>query len=105
HVLLGLGREYEHEVELYFCPSALKSLSRSVEDIFFCQPFVDHLAHPLGSCLRSKCKTALPDILHSAHDIQRKCIDPQRRERDVDSLTPELVDQEKDQLLQLRIVA
>ena len=104
HVFFCFGRKPQHEIELHFCPTAFKCLSGAGNDVFFCQSFVDDIAHTLGTCLGSECQTAFAHVLYLAHDIQRECIDTERRQGDIDSLVFKLVDQESDKLVQLRVI-
>ena len=69
-VLLLLGGQPQHEIELHFAPSAPERLPRAVKDHFLGKALVDHIAHPLGSCLRREGEAALAHILHPAHHIQ-----------------------------------
>ena len=105
HVLLGLGRKAHHKVELYFVPTALECLLGAVENHFFRQSFVDHITHPLGSRLRRKGETALAHILHLAHHVQRKCVDTQGRQSDVDVLASEIINEIITQFRQMTIIA
>ena len=104
HILLSLRGKPQHKIQFYLIPSAFKSLSCSVQDHLLCQTFIDHVPHPLGSGLRSKSKAALPDILYLSHHVQRKRIDPERRQRNIDPLVLEFLDQKRHQLFQLTIV-
>ena len=104
HIFLCLCRKPQHEVKLYFVPSAFKCLSGSGNDILFRQTFINDITHPLGTSLRCKCQTALTDILHLAHYIQRKCINTKRRQRYIDPLILKVIDQECHQFLQFTVI-
>ena len=95
----------QHKIKFYFGPSAFKGLSGTVQDDFFCQTFIDHITHSLRTGFRGKSKTAFPDVLYAAHNVQRKCIDPQGWQRNINPLLLKFIDQEKNQFFQFGIVA
>ena len=104
HIILCFRRKSEHEVEFYLIPSTLECFSCTVKNVLFCQTFVDNVTQTLGTCFRCEGQTALPDILHLAHHIQRERIDTQRRQRNINILASELINQESDQFLQMGII-
>ena len=105
HILFRLCGESQHEVKFDLGPTAFKGLSCTRQDLFFCQPLVDHIPHPLGAGLRSESQAALADILNLAHDIQGKGVDTKGRKGNVDPPVFELFDQECDKVIQFRVVA
>ena len=85
-------------------PAALERFARTMEDHFLCQTFVDNVTKSLRTGLRSKSQAAFLYILHFAHNIQCKSIDSERRKRDIDRFSMELLDQEIHQFFQLGII-
>ncbi len=69
------------------------------------QPLVDHVPEPLGARLRRKSQAALLHILYLSHHVQRKRIDPQRRQRDIDLPGAARIHQIVHQLSQSGIIA
>ena len=105
HVFLSLCGKPQHKVQFYAVPAALKGLSCAVQDIFLCESFIDNITHTLRTGLRSKSQAALADILYLFHDIQRKSIDTQRRQRNIDTAAVTFVDQKVYQLRKLAVIA
>ena len=104
-VLLRLGRLAQHKVQLHLIPASAKCICCTAQNVFFPQPLIDHIPHPLGTAFRRKGQRAFLHILHLAHDIQRKCINAQGRQGYIDILCLSVFfDQIIDQSLQLGIV-
>jgi hypothetical protein len=91
----------EHEVEFHLVPSALKCLKGTVHDILLCDSIVDDVAHPLGTRLCGKGKTALLHILYLGHNVKGKGVDSKRRQGDVDSLFLADFNEKVQELIQL----
>ena len=98
HILLRLRGQPQHKRELYLVPAALKGHAGPLQDILSGQSLVDHIPEPLGTGLRREGQTALSHVLHLAHHIQGKGVDPQGGQRNIDALAAALVNQEIDQL-------
>ena len=75
HIFFRFCRLSQHKIKFYTVPAALKGLSGSIQNHFFCQTLVDHITKSLTSSLRCKGQTTLTNVLHFTHNIQRKCID------------------------------
>ena len=104
HIVFCFCWKAKHKIKFYLIPAAFKRLASAMEDYFLCQSFVDHVPHSLGSCFRGKGQAAFLYILHFAHNIQRKGIDPEGRKRNIDRFSMKLLDQKIHQFFQLRIV-
>src|SRR6188472_1197119 len=51
HICIGFGRQTTHEVKLHLPPAVRVRRRNRANQIFLCDHFVDHLAHPLGAAL------------------------------------------------------
>ena len=105
HVFFRFRRETKHEIKLHTIPAAYEGFFCTVENNLFCKAFVDYITKPLGTGFRSKCKTALLNILHLAHYIQGKGIDTKGWQGNVYACGFKLVNQEVYQLFQMGVIA
>ena len=104
HVLHGLCRKTQHEIQLYTVPSALERQRRTVYDIFLCQSLIDNISQSLGTRLRSEGQAALLNILDLAHNVKGESVDTQGRQGDIDAFAVEGIDQECHKLLEASVV-
>ena len=104
HIVFCFCWKAKHKVKFYLIPAAFERLASTMEDHFLCQSFVDNVTETLRTGLRCKSQATFLYILHFTHNIQRKSIDPERRKRDIDRFSMELLDQEIHQFFQLGII-
>ena len=93
NIIIGLSRQSQHKIKLHTGPASPEGIHGAVQNIFLGQSLINDISHSLGSCLWSKGQTALSHILHLRHNIQRKCINTQRRKCNIDPVFAALVNQ------------
>jgi hypothetical protein len=77
-VLLRLGRQSGHKVELDELPTALESDGQCVADLAVVELLVDHGTETLGPRFRDECKSGLSDLEDVRHEFARQAPGPQR---------------------------
>ena len=103
-VFVRFRRQAHHKVELDRRPAVLESVFTSCQQIFFGNALVDDVAQALGSCFRREGQAALADLLDFLGNVDRKAVDPQRRQTDTDFLALELIQELIDQFGQTGII-
>ena len=78
-ILLALRRMADHEVELHAGPTSRHCPVHGRENVFLCNPLVDHVTQPLASGLRSEGEAGLPHPTHRFGEPHAESIRPQRR--------------------------
>ena len=81
HVLVGLGGQTQHEVELYAGPATGKGGAAGLHQVLLGDVLVDGVPKPLGPCLGSKGQPAFAHRLHPLHQAHGKVVRPQRGQR------------------------
>ena len=81
NVLIRLGGQAQHIVELDRVPSTGKGNGAGVQQILFRDVFVDRVAQTLTSALYSEGQAAFSHLLHLIHEVKRKIVDTKRRKR------------------------
>ena len=104
HIIFCFSRKSKHEIKLNLIPSALESFTGAVQDIFFRKSFINNITKTLRTCFRSKSEAAFFDILNFTHNIESKCIDSKRRQRNIDCLITEFINQEVHDLFQVTVI-
>ena len=94
----------KHKIQLYLVPATLECCGRTAKDIIDRKALVDDITHTLCTCFRCKGQGALLDILHLAHNVQRKSIDTQGRQGNIDLLSVTFFDQIVDKLRKLGVI-
>ena len=89
HVLVGLGRQADHEVELHLAPAVGVRRGDGPDQVLLGDHLVDHLAHPLAAALGREGQAgaaAVAGELVGERDVEG--VDPGRgqRQRDVGAL-------------------
>ena len=105
HVVLRLGRQSQHKVELDLVPAAVESRRGPLHDILFRDALVDDIAEPLRAGLRREGQGALLDILHLLHHIEGEIVDAEGRQGNIDGFCPEIVNEVPKKLRKLRVIA
>ena len=100
HILLCLRGQSKHKIKLYLVPAAFKCLLAPFRITSSVSPLLMTSRSRWVAGLRCKGQAALFDVLHLAHNIQGKCIDPQGRQGDIYTFVLELINQEIYKLLQ-----
>ncbi|MPN63123.1 hypothetical protein SDC9_210877 [bioreactor metagenome] len=80
HVLVGLGRQSEHKIELDRVVAALESRAARRYEVFLSQILVYDVAEPLASGLRRKGKAGLAAPRYPFHKLHGKVVRSQRRQ-------------------------
>ena len=93
HVLVALGGQADHEVELHQVPAGFEDGVDRVEQVLLGVALVDHAPHPLGSGLRRDGEAALAHALDLLGEVRAHRLGAQRRQRDADVLGAELVEE------------
>jgi hypothetical protein len=83
HVLVGLGRQADHEIELHRVPTAAVDLLGHGHQVVVGDPLVDDRAHPVRGRLRREGEARLPDGAHHVGEVHRKRVGPQTRQAHV----------------------
>ena len=104
-ILFRFRGKAQHEIEFNPCPASLEGQRRTVQDVFPRQAFIDDVPEPLAPRFRRKSQTAFFHVLHFAHDIQRKGVNPQRRKRYIDMFLLAFPQQKFQKFIQSGIVA
>ena len=89
-VLVGLGRQAHHEIQLHRTPTSLERRRTRLKQIFFRHVFVYHVAQTLGACFRGECQPALANGLHFLGKLNRKAVYPQARQGKTHALIAEV---------------
>ncbi len=93
HVLVALGGQADHEVELHQVPAGFEDGVDGVEEILFGVALVDHPPHPFGGGLRRDGEAALAHALDLRGQVGAHRLGAQGRQRDADVLGAELVEE------------
>jgi hypothetical protein len=93
HVLLGLAREPDHEVELERPPAEVGEEPRRLEQLVLPVLLLDHVAEPLRARLGGEREAGLPHAADLLEDGGRERVDARGRQRDRDALGDEAVHQ------------
>ena len=104
HVLVGLGGQAQHEVELYAAPAAGEGGAAGLQQVLLPQILVDGVAQTLCARLRGKGQTALAHPLQALHEVHREGVRPQRGQGHADVLRRAVVQQIVTQLQQAGVV-
>ena len=80
-ILIGLGRQAKHEVELNRIPAALERKAACVQQIFLGDVFVYSVAQALASGLGRKRQSAFARFLYAVHNVHGEVVSSQRRQR------------------------
>ena len=84
-VLIRLGGETQHVIELHGVPSALKGDAAGVEQVLLGDIFVNSVPKALAAALHSEGKAAFANPLQLFHQLHGEVICSQRRERHADA--------------------
>ena len=77
HILVSLGGQAQHEVELHAAPPAGESGAAGLEQVLLPQVLVDGVPQPLGPRLRREGEASLPHPLEPLHQIHGEGVRPQ----------------------------
>ena len=106
HVLVGLGGQTQHEVELHTAPTTGKGGAAGVQQIFFGDVLVDGVTEPLGTCLGSEGQTTLAATsLKLFHEFHGEVVGTEGRQGDAYVVGSAVVQQTVTQGEQVGIVA
>ena len=97
HVLVGLGREPDHEVELDEVPAGLEGEARGAEDLLLVEVLVDHVPQPLRAGFGGHREAGLAHPLDLRRQLLAERRGVQRGEPDRDAARRHLVHQRRQQ--------
>ena len=104
HVLVGLGGQAQHKVELDVVPPAGEGRGAGGENLLLGDVFIDGVPQALAAGLGGEGQAALADPLDLEHQLPGEIIGPQRRQRQVDALGLAVVQKAVGQGLQMPVV-
>src|SRR5213080_170268 len=90
HVLLGLARKADHEVELQAPPAEIGKQACRTEQLLLAVLLLDHVAQPLRASLGREREARLPHAADLLQDARRERLDTGRGERDRHALGDEI---------------
>ena len=77
HVIIIFKGQANHKVQLHAVPAGLKGRSHSVHQILFRNALIDHVAHLLAACFRSKSQAAFAHSLNLLGNGHAKAVNAQ----------------------------
>ena len=104
HVLVGLGGQAQHKIELYAVPPAGEGGAHRLEQVLLPQVLVDGVPQALSPRLWGKGQAALPDPLEPLHQVHGEGIRPHGGQGQADVPGGAVVQQVVAQLQQAGVV-
>ena len=104
YILIRFRRQTQHEIQLHTVPAAGKGRGAGGENFFFCYVFIDRVAQALRSSLRCERQAAFAHLLDAHHELPRKIIRAQARQREIDLARLTVVEQTVGQGFQLAVI-
>jgi hypothetical protein len=103
-VVVALGRQADHEVQLDVVPAALVGLARHAEQLLVGDPLVDERPQPGRGRLGGKRQASAADVGDHVCQLDGERVQPQARQRDADPLGRGPLDDMLDHLADVGVV-